>query len=181
MRVSSVCDQLLTRLFEGLSDCTCVCNDLLTVLLKGWCSDLLELNGKATDLVVVRASLQHREDGKVYPIKQFFLAENYAGAGTTKTLVRSGGHDIAVLERVVHLLRGNKTTDMRNISHEVRTDTVGNLAIACVIKIPRVATGATEENIWAELGHSCLKCVHVNETSLLVDKVRLADKVMAGS
>lgn len=181
MRVCAIRDQPLACLFEAFSYRACVCNDLLAVLLKGWCCDLFELDGKATDLVVVRASLEHWEDGKVDLLKQILFAENYARAGTAQTLVRRRGHDIAELEWIVHLLRGDKTANVCDVSHEVGTHTVGNLSITSVIEISGVATGTTEKNIWAELSHSRLKRVHVNDTSLLVYKVWLADKVVARS
>ena len=179
MRVCPIRDQSLSRLLQGFSDCACVRNDLLTVLLEGRSRNLLQLNGKGADLVVVGPTLQHWEDGEVDPLKQLFLAENHAGTRPTETLVRSGRHYVAILERVVHLLRGDQATDVSDVCHKVGTHAVSNLAIACVIEVSGVATCATEEYIWAKLGHSRLERVHVDDTSLFVDKVRLADKVMA--
>ena len=87
--------------------------------------------------------------------------------------------DVTVLEWIAHQLRSDEATDMRNISHQVGSDAVSDLTISGVIKVSRVPTCTTEKHLRLEFKHGGCKCVHVDNTSLLVDIVWLTDKVMA--
>jgi len=68
---------------------------------------------------------------------------------------------------------------VRNIGHQVGSDAIGDLAISGIIKVSRIATCATEKHLRLELKHGSCKSVHVDNACLLVDKVWLADKVVA--
>ena len=74
MVVSAISDELLSRLFERFSNRSCVCDDLGAVLLKSWCSNLLELDSESTNLMVMGTALKHGENGKVDSIEQILLA-----------------------------------------------------------------------------------------------------------
>ena len=93
--------------------------------------------------------------------------------------MRRRRHNISEFEWIVHLLGSDEATDMSDVSHQVGSDAVSDLAIAGVVKISRIATGATEKDIWTELSHGRLKRVHVNDTRFFVHKVGLAHEVVA--
>ena len=106
--------------------------------------------------MVVGASLEHRENGKVNPVEQLLLAEYDARARSAQALMRRRCHNVSEFERIVHLLGSNEATDMSDVSHQVGSDAVSDLSIAGVVKISRIATGAAEKDIWAELSHGRL-------------------------
>lgn len=85
--VGSGSDQKLTGLHKSRGNFPCVCDYLFAVGAELRGSHLLELDGKGANLVVVRASLKHREDGKIYPLCEFLLAEDDARARSPETLV----------------------------------------------------------------------------------------------
>merc|ERR1712087_783981 len=86
--------------------------------------DLLELRCETRDLVVVRATLERRKDGKVDGILvlvdggAFLRAlgpaseEDHASARAAERLVRSGGDNIAILERALRLAGRHETADV---------------------------------------------------------------------
>jgi len=130
--------------------------------------------------MVMRTTLKHGENGEVDPIKQLLFAENDARARTTQALMRRRCYDIAVFKWIVHLLGRDKSADVCDISHQEGTDTVSDLAIACVVKISWIATGATEKYVWTKLSHYLLQHVHVNDTCLLVHIIWLTNEVVTG-
>lgn len=88
MRVSTIGDDLLTGSHQSCTHGSRIGNDLSTVLDEGWGVDLLELDGKRCNLMVVRATLEHGEHCEVDLFKERFLAEDDSGAGTSQGLVR---------------------------------------------------------------------------------------------
>ena len=90
----------------------------------------------------------------------------------------SRSDDINVLERVVHLLRGNKSTDVGDISHKQCSNAVGNLSVPCIVKVSRISTGSTKQDLWLEFSDGSLKCIHVDQPSLLVDIIGLGNEVV---
>jgi len=181
MGVGASSDHSLSSCLESSCDGSGVSNDLLTVCTELWCSNLLKLHGKTTNLMVVRATLEHGEDCKVNSIEKFFLAENDARSGTSKTLMSSRCHNIAMLEWIAHALSCNKSTDMGDISHKISSYTICDFSISCVIEVSRIATSTTEQYVRPELGDCSCESVHIDQTCLCIYVVWLGDEVMATS
>lgn len=169
--VSAVSDELLSSGHQGSSHGSCISDDLSTVLDEGSTVDLLKLDSKSCDLMVVRTTLQHREHCKVDLFKKRFLAEDDSGAGTSQGLVCRRGDDVTEWERVRHELSCHETTDVGNVSHKIGADAVCDLAETCVVKISWVCASTANEHLGLELGDGSLERVHIDQTSLLVDEV----------
>jgi len=176
--IGTVSDDFLARLFKGSSHSSSVGDHLSAVCNELWGVNLLQLDGQGTNLVVVRASLEHGEYSKVNALKKFLLAEDDSRSGTSETLVSSGGDDVAEREGVSHLLSGNESADVSDIGHEIGTDAVSDCSEAGVFEVSGVATGATDEDVRSELGHSNFERVHVNQAGLRVDEVGPGFKVV---
>merc|ERR1719218_401635 len=73
--------------------------------------------------------------------------EDHATARTAKRLVRGGGDDVRVRERVVHNVRGHETGDVRHVGHEVGAHLVADLAHALVVVVTGVRGGARDDQL----------------------------------
>lgn len=138
--VSTASDKLVTAAGKLLSECLRVSLDLLTIVLELRGRDLLKLRCDTGNLVIVRATLELREDGKVELLKEtsLFACEDHASAGSSERLVGSGGHDVGIFEGVSELLSSNKTTDVGHICQEVGTNLVTDSAEALVVEVSGV-------------------------------------------
>lgn len=76
--VCAVGDEGLTGCHQARCNCSCVLDHLFAVNAEFWCGHLLELDGERADLMVVWATLEHRENGKVDLVSEFLLAEDNA-------------------------------------------------------------------------------------------------------
>ena len=61
MILSSICDKCMTSLCELIGESLSVGLYLLAIVLELWCSYLLQLCCKSSDLVIMRATLEHWE------------------------------------------------------------------------------------------------------------------------
>ena len=77
-----------------------------------WAS-LSQRDGQRRDLVVVRPSLQAREDGEVDRALEPLAVKDDAGARPAQRLVRGRRDHVAVLERVGGFLRRDEARDVR--------------------------------------------------------------------
>lgn len=78
-----------------------------------------------------------------------------------------------MLERTRHELGSHETADVGDVRHQIGAHAVGDLPEASIVEVSRVPTGATEKHVRLEFEHGRGNCVHINQTSLLVDVVRL--------
>ena len=74
--ISALGDEFFSGFHKPRGKFSGVYNDLLAVITEFLSSYLLELNRKGANLVVVRASLEHLEDGKVDLLSKFLLAKD---------------------------------------------------------------------------------------------------------
>ena len=90
----------------------------------------------------------------------------------------SRSDNINVLKGVVHLLSGNKSTDVSDVSHKQCSDAVCDLSIPRVIKVSWIATSSAKQNLRLEFCDGSLECIHVDQPSLLIDIVGLGNEVV---
>mmetsp|Transcript_53782 Transcript_53782/g.120641 ORF Transcript_53782/g.120641 Transcript_53782/m.120641 type:complete len:331 (+) Transcript_53782:191-1183(+) len=187
----------LRRKFVALADqelrkCGGVSLDLLGVRLELGGGDLLELRRQTSDLVVVRTTLQRREDSLVDCLLVAIHGraglvglgtppeEDHPRARATQRLVRRGRDNIAEIKSVRRLASGNQPADVRNVRHHERTRCVADLADARIIPITGVRRGAGHDQLGAEHEGQLLHLVIVDVASLRVDVVRQRLEVDGG-
>ena len=178
VRVRAIRDNSLSGLLERFGDGSGVGDHLPAVLAELGRSHLSQLNGKSANLVVVRPALKHGEHCEVDSLQEFFLAEDDSRAGASEALVSGRRDNVTELERVVHLLSGDQSADVRNVSHKERSNAVGDLPVPRVVKVSGIATGSAQQNFRLEFCDGSLECIHVDHTRLLIDKIGLGNEVV---
>jgi hypothetical protein len=90
---------------------------------------------------------------------------------TKRKSVRGGGDDIAVLEGVVELLRGNETAGVGDIGHEPGALLGSGLLQLSVVPITGVSRGTADNETGLEDFGLCGETSIVNEVGLRGDTV----------
>merc|ERR1719161_1031631 len=153
--VGAIACQLVALRLQSFGKDICVSNYLLRVLHKFWGVDLQQLCCEATNLVIVRATLQSREHCHVDALLDIrdligVLEENHACTRSSQGLVGRGGHDIAVGEWRWVLLCGHQSGDVGNVGHEVCANFVSNLLEFGKVDHTRVCRCTTNNHRRAE-------------------------------
>ena len=91
----------------------------------------------------------------------------------------SGRSDnITELKRIVHLLSGNQSTDVCDVSHKECPYAVGDLSVPRIVKVSRIATSSAKQNFRLEFCDGSLKGIHVDQTCLLIYIIGLGNEVV---
>ena len=141
--------------------------NLFAVLLELWSRHLFELCCETCDLMVMRASLKHRENSKInFFIKtSFFAREYHSWTRSTEGLVSSCRYDMSVFKRVICLLRCHKAAYMCHVSKKVCSHFVANISVAFIVKISWISWKTCNDDLWTELSCWFFKCFIVNVPS----------------
>ena len=67
---------------------------------------------------------------------------------------------------------------MSNISHKECSNAVRDLSESGIVKVSRITTGATEQDVRSELSNDTMKDIHIDDTCFSIDKVWLRLEVM---
>lgn len=133
--------------------------NLLRVGLKPGRRGLLQRHGESTDLVVVGPTLQRREHRKVdlvleiinrvlrLPLLRRLRAlpvKDHPRPWTPQALMRGGGHNVTILEGVVHFLYGHKVASVCHVAKKQCPTLIRNFLEAFVVPIARVSTATID-------------------------------------
>ena len=83
------------------------------------------------------------------------------------------GHDVTVLEWIIHALSCDKSTDMCDIGHQIGSNTVSNFPVPSVVEISRITTGTAQQDVRSKFCHNTLKNIHIDLACLSVHIVGL--------
>jgi hypothetical protein len=109
------------------------------------------MSGAGAAHVVVRAALARGEDGVVHALleilreRRVLAEEDEAGARAAQRLVRRGGDDVAVCERVRELAGRDEPGRVRDVRHEERAVLVRDGPEAGVVPVARVRGRAADK------------------------------------
>mmetsp|Transcript_14659 Transcript_14659/g.34798 ORF Transcript_14659/g.34798 Transcript_14659/m.34798 type:complete len:659 (+) Transcript_14659:337-2313(+) len=174
--VGSIARQLVPLAHQSVSKRLGIGLDLLGVILEHGAVHLEQLRCQASNLVVVRASLESREDGHVNTLLDVgdllgILEEDHSSARPAQRLVRRGCHDVAMLEGRRMLSCCHQPGNVGNVRHEDGTNLVCNLPELAEVDHAWVRRGTTEDHGGSEDEGRLPELVEVDQASLRVDAV----------
>jgi hypothetical protein len=167
----SVGDQLVALALKLISKDGSVRFYLFNVILELGTLSLFKLSCESSNLVVVRATLEHGEHSKIHLVHEFFFGEDHSRSRTSKSLVSGRSNNIGILEGIIGFSGSDKTADVSHVSMEIGANTVANLSKPFEIKVTRICREPSDNEFGTEILCCKLKGVIVNETRFNVNVV----------
>ena len=146
-------------------------DDLRLVGAKSVGERLAERHRLGGDDVHQRTALETREDRAVDLLGVLRLAHHHPAARTAQRLVGRRGHEMAMRHRRGMKTGGDQSGDVRDVGHEERAGTVGDLAKAREVDRPAVGRGAADDQLRTVLERQALDLVVVDALGLAIDAV----------
>lgn len=83
------------------------------------------------------------------------------------------GNHISILERIVGLFTGNKSTQVSHVSMKVSSNFITNISESFVVKISWVSGESSDDELWFELKSRGLQSIVVNQSGFKVNVILL--------
>mmetsp|Transcript_56900 Transcript_56900/g.101542 ORF Transcript_56900/g.101542 Transcript_56900/m.101542 type:complete len:235 (+) Transcript_56900:767-1471(+) len=161
--------QTVTLLHQIFTQRLGVSLNLQHILLELRFHNLNQLSCNASNLVNMRTPLTGGEDSVVdrllnqaFAFGSLLLEEYHSRAGTTQTFVGGGGHEISVLERIIHNTGSDQTGDVGHVHQQIGTDGIRNFTELGVIPLTGVGRTASDQQLRHEDGGSLGKGIEID-------------------
>ena len=172
--------------FQSVNHRNHVLHDLLLVLDEFLRLRLLQSDGQTRDGVVVRPTLQSRENGKVNLLLVIvhdvfprllvhallpFAVKDHRPSRTSQRFVRRRRDHVGVFKRRRDQFRGDQTGNVRHIRQHQRLGIVARLAHSRVIDLSRVRGRTGDDNLRSKRLRQLVQLLVIDQTRRFVQSV----------